>query len=170
MVNFKTLWDNYPNGDEIKTKCLNKQRDEIKPFDDYCAIRMSECFTKSGIDMSKCPSSYKCWSHSEPKHVLLAENLAKWLSLSPLQGFGQIEKIEPATFQKILSGKTGVVFFKDYWKRKGESEDGRSGDHIDLWSKNRITEGSMTYRAVIEFFGFVSDLNKSREIWFWEIK
>ena len=42
----------------------------------------------------------------------------------------------------------------------------RSGDHIDLWNKNRITGGSMFYRSIIELFGFVSDLNKSREVWF----
>ena len=78
--------------------------------------------------------------------------------------------LQSTSFQNSLSGRTGVVFFKDYWQRQGESVGGRSGDHIDLWNKSRITEGSMMYRAIIEFLGFVSDLNKSREVWFWEVK
>ena len=170
MPNFKTLWDNYPDAEETKAKCQNKQANETKPFDNYCAILMSECFIKSGIDLSPCPSKYKCWSHLGPRHIILAENLADWLANSPPSGFGKVEKIQLTTFQKALSGRAGVVFFKDYWQRPGESFEGRSGDHIDLWNNSRITEGSMVYRAIIEFLGFVSDLSKSREIWFWEVK
>lgn len=170
MPNFKTLWDNYPAPGEVRAKCQNKQAKETKPFENYCAILMSECFIKSGLDLSQCPAKYKCWAHAGPRHVILAENLADWLAKSPPSGFGKIEKIQSTTFQKTLSERTGVVFFKDYWQRQGESVDGRSGDHIDLWNKNRITEGSMIYRAIIEFLGFVSDLNKNREIWFWEVK
>ena len=69
-----------------------------------------------------------------------------------------------------LAGRTGVVFFKDCWSRTNETFEGRSGDHIDLRSKNGITRGSMLYRSLIEFLGFVSDLNKSRKVWFWEVK
>lgn len=170
MLNFKTLWDNYPDADEVKAKCQNKQTKDAKPFDNYCAILMSECLNRSGVDLGKCPAKYKCWSHPGLRHVILAENLAAWLTKSPPAGFGSVEKIPSATFQKALSGRTGIAFFKDYWKRPGEFEEGRSGDHIDLWNKSRITEGSMAYRAIIEFFGFVSDLNKSKEIWFWEVK
>lgn len=170
MPNFKTLWDNYPEASEIKEKCQNKQGQINTPFENYCAILMSECFSQSGIDLGKCPSKYKCWSHSGPRHVILAENLAAWLAKSPPEGFGKVQKLSPTTFQKTLAGRTGVVFFKDYWKRPGESEQGRSGDPIDLWNKSRITEGSMAYRAVIELFGLVSQLSKSREIWYWEVK
>jgi hypothetical protein len=170
MPNFKTLWDNYPDPADIKARCQNKQSGGSTPFENYCAILMSECLTKSGVDLGKCPPKYKCWSHAGPRHVILAENLAEWLSKSQPEGFSKPIKVNPVNFQKALSGKTGVVFFKDYWKRPGESDEGRSGDHIDLWNKSRITEGSMAYRAVIEFFGFVSQLSKSREVWFWEVK
>ena len=81
-----------------------------------------------------------------------------------------MKKINPGSFQKELSVKTGVVFFKDYWQRGSESFQARSGDHIDLWKEDQITSGGMFIRSVYEFFGALSDLNKSKEIWFWEIK
>lgn len=174
MVDFKTLWDNFPDADDLKKKCFNKQAKSAAPFENYCAILMSECLIKSGVTLDKCPPRYKCWSHTGARHVILAEDLAGWLAKSPPPGFGKPEKIPPTTFQKALAGRTGMVFFKDYWQRSTksgkESFENRSGDHIDLWNKNRITEGSMAYRAVIEFLGLVSDLNKSREILFWEVK
>ena len=62
------------------------------------------------------------------------------------------------------------MFFKDYWQRGKETFDNRSGDHIDLWNKDELTGGSMLTRTIYEFFGIVSDLNKSKEILFWEVK
>ncbi len=79
-------------------------------------------------------------------------------------------EIEPATFQAKLKGKTGIIFFKDYWQRGRENFENRSGGHIDLWKSSKITSGTMFYRSMIELFGFVSDLNKSKKIWFWEIQ
>lgn len=170
MPSFKTLWDNFPDADTVKATCVNKQSGgRSEPFDNYCAILLSECFIKSGISTDKCPPGYKCWSHSGAKHVILAQNLANWLSSSPPDGFKPKETIKSSNFQSTLSGRTGVIFFKDYWQRKGESQEGRSGDHIDLWNKSRITGASMIYRTIIEFFGLVSDLNKSKEVWFWEV-
>lgn len=80
------------------------------------------------------------------------------------------EKIAPGSFQDKLEGRTGLIYFKDYWRRGNESFGNRSGDHIDLWNKSEIIDASMLYRSVIEWLGLVSDLNKSKEIWFWEIK
>ena len=119
-----------------------------------------------------CNSSYKakrCWSHSGKKHILLAEELANALTKAPPAGFSSMKKIQPGSFQSELSGKTGIIFFKDYWQRGKESFESRSGDHIDLWSKNKITGGGMLMRSVYELFGVVSDLKKSKEIWFWEV-
>ena len=111
-----------------------------------------------------------CWSHQGKKHILLAEDLAIGLKKHTSSGFGSLEKIQSGSFQRKLSNKTGVIFFKDYWQRGKESFENRSGDHIDLWNKDEITSSGMFIRSVLEFFGRVSDLNKSREIWFWEVK
>ena len=169
MTNFKTLWDNFPELEEMKKTCVNKQGNIEAPFDNYCSILLSECFIKSGIKLNQ-SSGAKCWSHKGNKHIIRAEEIANWLSKSPPAGFGGAENISPAEFQTILTGRTGVIFFKDYWKRSGESFQNRSGDHIDLWNRNKITGGSMFYRSLIEFLGFVSDLNKSRKVLFWEVK
>lgn len=170
MTDFNTLWRNFPDVDKLKQTCFNKQSSNADPFDNYCAILLSECFIKSGISLEKSSSGQKCWSHKGARHVLKAQDLADWLNKSRPQGFGKAERISSATFQNTLAGRTGVVFFKDYWQRGNESVENRSGDHIDLWNRDRISGGSMTYRTIIEFLGLVSDLNKSRQILFWEIK
>ncbi len=169
MPTFNTLWSNYPDPDSMKKRCVNKQKTSQSPFSDYCAISLSESFIRSGILVAQA-SGKKCWSHSGAKHLLLAEDFAKWLKTSPPSGFGKTEKISPQSFQSVLDGRTGVIFFKDYWQRGDESNANRSGDHIDLWNKNKITSSSMWWRNVIEFLGFVTDLNSAKTIWFWEVK
>ncbi|GAB2188535.1 hypothetical protein MAH1_01410 [Sessilibacter sp. MAH1] len=168
-MNFETLWKNFPKKENIKARCTNKQKDSNDPFSDYCAIMLSECFIKSGIDLSLIKAN-RCWSHSGKKHILLAEELANGLKSRTPIGMSKMVKVAPGSFQTALKGKTGVIFFKDYWQRGRETFDNRSGDHIDLWNKNEITGSGMFMRSIYELFGVVSDLNKSKEIWFWEIK
>lgn len=169
MASFDNLWKNFPDKDKIMTKCRNKQKNSNDPFDNYCAIMLSECFLQSGIDLSLYKGS-RCWSHSGNKHILRAEDLAEGIRKHPPAGFGALKNIRPKSFQEDLSDKTGVVFFKDYWQRGNESFNSRSGDHIDLWNKNEITSSGMFLRSILEFLGRVSDLNRSKEIWFWEVK
>ncbi len=169
MVSFDTLWKNYPDKEIIKSQCTNKQKDSNKPFTDYCAIMLSECLVRSGVDLSHIKGN-RCWSHQGKKHILLAEDIANGLKKYTPPSFGKLEPIQPGSYQNLLSEKTGVIYFKDYWQRENESFDRRSGDHIDLWNKNKITSSGMFIRTLLELLGRVSDLNKSREIWFWEIK
>lgn len=90
--------------------------------------------------------------------------------VSPPTGFGKMIQVNPDTFQKELADKTGVILFKDYWPRGNESEETGSGDHIDLWDKYKITGGSMFFRSMYGFFGVLSDLSRSKQIWFWGVK
>ncbi len=168
-MKFETLWKNFPDKDKLKKTCFNKQPTSSKPFSDYCAIMLSDCLIKSGVDIGSLKAN-RCWSHSGKKHILLAEELAVELDKRLPPGFTPKQKIHPGTFQTKLDGKTGIIFFKDYWQRGKESFENRSGDHIDLWNEDEITSSGMVMRAIYEFFGTVSDLNKSKEIWFWEIK
>jgi len=169
MILFKTLWDNFPDKAKMKSACTNKQKDSNKPFENYCAILLSECFINSGIDTNSL-SGTKCWSHQGKKHILKAADFANALDKNLPAGFSNKEKILPTSFQSILDGKTGVIYFKDYWQRGKESFESRSGDHIDLWNKNEISGQGMTMRSIYEFFGVVSDLNQSKEVFFWEVK
>lgn len=168
-MNFDVLWENFPDKGNLKSRCTNKQKDGNKPFSNYCAIMLSECFIKSGIDLSQLKAK-RCWSHTGKKHILLAEEFAIALRARAPVGMSPMKKIQPGTFQSSLKEKTGIIFFKDYWQRGSESFDRRSGDHIDLWNKDEISGGGMLMRNVYEFFGVVSELNKSKEIWFWEVK
>ncbi|WNO10655.1 type VI secretion system amidase effector protein Tae4 [Teredinibacter sp. KSP-S5-2] len=169
MSKFEQMWNNFPKKEVIKVACTNKQKDSNKPFSDYCAIMLSECFIRSGISISAFKAK-RCWSHKGEKHILLAEELANALNTSRPASFQPMKKISPSEFQSEISGKTGVIFFKDYWSRGKESFESRSGDHIDLWNKDKITSSGMVMRSIYEFFGVVSDLNKSKEVWFWEVK
>ena len=63
MIKFGQLWNNFPNREAIKQTCTNKQKDSNKPFSDYCAIMLSDCFIKSGVDISLFQSK-RCWSHA----------------------------------------------------------------------------------------------------------
>ncbi|WDE09082.1 hypothetical protein SG34_030385 [Thalassomonas viridans] len=77
------------------------------PFDNYCAILMSECMSRSGIKLESCPG-VKCWSYAGSKHVIRAEGLVKALP----KEFADKVDITPSKFQKQLSGRTCVVFLR----------------------------------------------------------
>ena len=168
-MNFNTIWNNFPDKSVMKASCQNKQPKGSTPFGNYCAILLSDALIKSGISTQGAKVK-KCWSHSGMKHILLAEEMANWLRTSHFTWLGKLEKIDPKSFQEDLKGRTGIIFFKDYWQRGRESFDNRSGDHIDLWRNDEITGSSMFVRSILEFFGRVSHLNASYEVWFWEIK
>ncbi|TQV81135.1 hypothetical protein FKG94_08470 [Exilibacterium tricleocarpae] len=168
-MKFKTLWENFPDKSTVSSRCFNKQKASEKPFGNYCAILLSESFIKSGINITSL-SGKRCWSHAGMKHLLLAEDFANSLKGKVIPGIESFQKIQPESFQLTLKEKTGIIYFKDYWQRGRESFEQRSGDHIDLWNKNEITSSGMFIRSILEFFGRVSDLNKSREVWFWEVK
>ena len=169
MSKFNELWNNFPEKNLIRARCQNKQASSSSPFSNYCAINLSDALIKTGISTIGAKAK-KCWGHSGMKHILLAEELAAWLTKSNFSWLGSAIQVNPKSFQDELEGKTGIVFFKDYWQRGSESFPDRSGDHIDLWNKDEITSGGMTTRAIYEFFGVVSDLNQSKEVWFWEVK
>lgn len=59
--------------------------------------------------------------------------------------------------RKKLNGKRGLIFFKDCFARSGQSFEHRSGDHIDLWDRGRVT-GS-----------FADQAHRSKAVWFWEL-
>lgn len=168
MSKFKEIWNNFPETDLIKARCQNKQATMSSPFGNYCAIMLSDALIQSGVSTVSA-SVKKCWGHSGMKHILLAEEMANWLNKAHFSWLGKVQKVSPDSFQDDLDGKTGIIFFKDYWQRGNESFPNRSGDHIDLWNKDKITSGGMTSRAIYEFFGVVSDLNKSKDVWFWEV-
>jgi hypothetical protein len=90
-------------------------------------------------------------------------------------------------FAKRIQGQTGIVFFQHYWLRSGEKLDGNrsapngTGNHIDLWNRDRLTPGAATFfrftigiqHVPLPWGGagnnWYSDLNNSAKVVFWPI-
>lgn len=161
-VTFKQLWDSYPTGHP----CTG-------PFSDQCAIKFTEALMANGLSISSFKGT-RCWGDSSAfagKHAIRAEEVANWLAGLPIPGMGKREKIDPTKYQSELDGRTGFIFYKDYWQRDGESFKNRSGDHIDLWNKNRSTGEMFAWqRGLSEWLSSdVSDRNQAKDVWFWQV-
>lgn len=176
-VKFKELWSNFEDGDppyQINGRVP-------KGFENQCAIRMSKTFHNVGVKMISFSQNNIKPEGKAPTlgRILLngmstatrANELAKWLTTRPICGVGQKQVITGANWKDKIAGKTGIIFFGEYWGRDGESGDAASGGHIDLWNGSRIT-GIYSYFRIqwgVSLFG-ESDLNKSKRIWFFEVK
>lgn len=162
-LKFENLWDNYPHN----KPCSND-------FQNQCAIKVGAALAKSGVDTKRLvPGKRHCWHHGVADgHILAAEELAAGLQKVSLPGIGRTTSLTPVNYKSAIAGKTGIIFFKDYWMRSVDKEGAPTGDHIDLWNKNRITDWSSWLRIQ---FGVVipdvwSDFEKAKKILFWEVK
>lgn len=161
-LTFADLWANYGSG---LSHLHPKTKEEL--FPNYCAINLSESLIKNGLS----PGGTKCWGNcsSNQSHTIRAQELADWLQ-GNLSG---VKNITGKDFMSQISGKTGIVFFQNYY----EGEEGSmTGDHIDLWNKNQMGTYGPTQtwiRTNISWLGQLmgmSDLRNSTQILFWEIK
>lgn len=140
------------------------------PFPDQCAIKLGQALEGAGVSTASF-KGVRCWGDPKGNHIIRAEQLAEWIGGHVFAGRGTTRSLDPKNFQAEIAGKTGIIFFKDYWQRGAETHANRSGDHIDLWNKNALGgEWTRWSRGVEEFFGIVSDLNDSRSIKFWEVR
>jgi hypothetical protein len=78
------------------------------------------------------------------------------------------------TFESLFKDKKGIIFFKDYWQRKGETGEHRTGDHIDLWDGKVLASlGAFQSFARINIGvscdGWFSDYKKATQVLLWEI-
>jgi hypothetical protein len=175
VVKFIDLWIGYP---KTSTPYRDPKTGKVpKIYDNQCAIRVSVSLHAVGVTMK----SFKGASLTvdEKKVAIRAQELADWLKLQPFCGLPQrAEVITGADWQAKIKGRTGIIFFKDYWSRDGEVRNA-TGDHIDLWNGSKMTASSLTgaFHSFLRFTigidhieGFYSDLGKAKQILFWEIK
>jgi len=168
-ITFHDLWGNYPKN-EYPCSTNGKRQ-----FDDQCAIRVGVALTKCGYNITQLKPAGKlefCWHHpKQDGHILRAEELANALHRTRIPSVSVTQKVNQARdFAIELRGKTGIIFFKDYWRRGTEAQP--SGDHIDLWNGSNITDGALSYLRVqfgLHWEGRISDFRKSKEIWFWSV-
>lgn len=155
MPAFATLWSNHPNirGD---TPVLDK-----KVYENQCAINMGAAWLRSGMTLSVY-TGVLSWEKDKPKYPIRAQELANWFATPfsrlpfEVQKFGGKE-----VFEKI-SGKTGIIFFQNYWGQ------GNQGDHIDLWNGSRLTHWTSWVRIQLHLSGGDwSDYRQAESVWFW---
>ena len=161
-VKFNELWNNYPDSNPCNPK-----------FKNQCAIKVGVALSKSGADTTKLVSKKRhCWFHGEENgHVLSAEELAKGLSGSSLPGLEKAIEIAGKNFKSKIAGRKGIIFFENYWLRSEGRPSYPTGDHIDLWNGQRLTDWSSWIRIQL---GVVipdvwSDLEKAPRVLFWNI-
>ncbi len=192
-IAFRDLWRNHPlNNSEAFPARMREdliingkvvKRKGTPSFSNQCAIRMGVSLRDSGVSLGQLGNPRVSWYHSKSDmFVLNAEELARSIAGSGISGLGKIEKIsgdDVKKFTSILYGRTGIIFFKDYWYRGRKVPDGNggfktvkearaTGDHIDVWNGYRTSA-----KWLIEWFswlGYSENYGKSREIWFWEVK
>lgn len=169
VISFSNLWNAHPEvkGDAIPCRLKNGR----KAFDDQCAIRVGTALARCGFDVTKLRANF-CWHHPKDQgHILRAEELAIALAATPLPGISSVVKINIDNFEKTLKNKTGIIFFKDYWRRGNESFLNRSGDHIDLWNGSRLTTRLSYFRIQwgLSIERYWSSFSNAKEIWFWRV-
>jgi hypothetical protein len=181
-VTFQELWDAYPFGDPYDNAAYENQ----------CAIRMSVTFHRLGIEMKSFSSKLVRPLSGQPGigRIILggkitatrADELGEWLQMQPFAGLPKAEDITGADWESKVKGRTGIIQFSRYWTRAGESAANATGGHIDLWNGSRLTIGSApgffsTLSRSLGRQSFMSntsfgwsDLRKSKQILFWEIR
>ncbi len=177
LVNFNACWDSHPDiADSEHNPCRNKEGNPA--HSSQCAIRLGIALKRAGVEVPVKPKGFKrlghCWqkAHKGEQHVLRAEVLAKWL-LKQRKQFGRAEKKVGSKWDATdgvdwehFKGRKGIVFFKDFWSRKGKDDDPNpTGDHIDIWNgENQAGFFSPAdHRNTNDYF------HRSKQIWFWEL-
>ena len=177
-LNFNDLWAAYPS-DDVEHSDPKTGKDIM---DNHCAIHVSDALYNCGIKL-KAFKGVKCWScptpdeHGKGIHALRAQELADYLKKRPFAGCPEPIEVPATNFEEVLDGKTGIIFFKDYWPRPGQNQ--RTGDHIDLWNKKQLASiGLLVTFLRVGWGEYVdpypifetSDFHKSTQVLFWEIK
>ncbi|MCH7296140.1 T6SS effector amidase Tae4 family protein [Acinetobacter higginsii] len=183
-ITFKELWDNY-YGDKTPPYNINGQTP--KGFENQCAIRMSVTLHKVGVKMAtfsqnntkpegKAPTLGRIVLNNKAT-ATRANEMAVWLQTRPVCGIGPAMVITGRDWQSKIKGKTGIIFFGEYWERDDESADAASGGHIDLWNKSKLTDNwTVFWRFTIGISSMslgpysYADYGKAKRILFFEVK
>lgn len=174
-VTFAKLWESYPSGHPY----VDKTGKPPPGYENQCAIKVSVAIHGAGIEMRSFRGA--AVTMDGLKTAVVATQLAAWLKLQPFCGLPmQPENVTGKDWQDKIRGRTGIVYFENYWRRHGETRTA-TGDHIDLWNGSRLTAtgwslfSTLGRRIGLNELGAgtdwgYSDLGKSTEILFWEVK
>jgi hypothetical protein len=186
-VQFSKLWASYPSGHPY----VDASGRPPKGFENQCAIKLSAAIHGAGIEMkSYIPAHVDVQPDGTIGRILLdgnfaatrADELASWLKRQPFCGLPQKpEDVTGKDWEKNIKGRTGIVYFADYWMRNTDKKKQPSGDHIDLWNGSSLTPAPVNHLRSIGLnsiswllgplsrYNF-SDLAGSSQILFWEVR
>ena len=181
-VPFSRIWDSYPSD----PPCIDKTGKPPLGWDNQCAVRLGVALARSGVSFASFPLGGRCpVGPSSGPMIGSAQRVADWLKTHPFPGCSRPQIIPSGGWESALNGRTGIVFFKDYWRRQGETNGAGTGDHIDLWNRSKRTPSIQTFlRFTLGISSFpnlnpfsrsednpnwFSDLGKSSQIWFWSV-
>lgn len=189
-VQFKQLWTNHPmiRGNPFPVKMPHGiSNSSIKvgepAFPDQSAARLGIALRRSGVGRKYFQNL--ATSHFHPKekmYFLRCQGLALALARNEIPGIGPREVLCRGNCESRwvpqIWGRTGIVFFKDYWREPNCSSrySSRIGDHIDLWNGYRTTGDSLvTHFFVLSKFParlipMFGQYDKADEVWFWEVR
>jgi hypothetical protein len=172
-VTFAALWDAYPGSKPYVDANSGKVP---AGYENQCAIKVGVALHGVGVGMKSFHGATV--ELGGKKAAVRATELADWLKKQAIQGIASsAEKITGEKWQEQISGRSGIVYFSNYWARPGEAAS-PTGDHIDLWNGSRLTASGFegTVVTLLRFGlgvssgpGF-SDLGKAELILFWEVK
>ena len=174
-VTFSKLWASYPS----EHPYVDPKTGKAPPgYENQCAIKVSAAIHGAGIEMKSFKGASVTLNNL--KTAVVATQLAEWLKLQPFCGLPkEPENITGKEWESKIKGRSGIIYFENYWHRKGETKIA-TGDHIDLWNGSRLTANlannlrrfgfnSLGLPWPLEDVGF-SDLRNSAKILFWEVK
>jgi len=173
-LTFQQLWAAYP---DEENPFRDAHTGEIPAFaDNQCAIRLSITLHIVGVEMKSFRGEGQVRIGGR-RSALRASEMAQWLKSRPFAGLPAPIDVTGADWQDKIKGRSGIVFFSGYWARKTDRAGQTTGNHIDLWNGNKLTSPGIKGR-VVTFLRFTvglssawySDLARSKQILFWEIR
>jgi hypothetical protein len=181
-IPFLRIWQNYPQ----EPPCVDSTGKPPAGWSNQCAVKLGVALARSGVSFSTYPRGGRCpTGPSDSALIGSAENLANWLVNHRFPGCSPRQLIRNEHWQTAVKGRTGIMFFKDYWRRPGQTTGNGSGDHIDLWNRSTLTpswESFLRFRLGIDRLpnldprtrsednpNWYSDLGKAAEIWLWPV-
>ncbi|PIL42549.1 hypothetical protein CR105_24000 [Massilia eurypsychrophila] len=125
---FADIWAAYPGehpskerwpDDVIERGKVVAKKGELT-YEDQCAIKVSVALHGVGVEMKSFNGANT--RISEKKAALRAAELADWLKRLPFCGLPMNPtSVTGRDWQVRAKGKTGIIFFANYWRRSGES-------------------------------------------------
>ncbi len=185
---FAAMWRGYPEGhpseerwpaDVVEQGIVLARKGELK-YPDQCAIKLCVALHAGGVDMQAYPGA--ATDIAGKRTGLRASEVAAWLNKQSFCGLPLALQVAGADWKEKIAGKTGIIYFANYWRRTGESKP--SGDHIDLWNRDTLSpslESFFRFRLGIDRIpnpfallrgqqsNWYSNLDEASEIAFWEI-